>query len=202
MNLICSCLFTDGGWDKKDWLQVKSPRWEHNGDWIQGEDHICNRVPGGVDEIELMGSEAGRTYSSMLYKELVTDFVVGVEMSFDYRMAPLIVLSGAPAQHSDGSFVYRDHIEVVLFDEGVNVWSHSWDETNGPTWRKLSFFQLPTLPKERYFLEVTRSGEQVLNIRCNEQSFEVAADLPERLHVGITGCEGLNRFYEFSLSAL
>tara|TARA_B100000902_G_scaffold260134_1_gene246360 strand:+ start:101 stop:706 length:606 start_codon:yes stop_codon:yes gene_type:complete len=196
---IYSCLFSDGGWDEKDWLFVKSPRWEHKGEWVQEKDHIWNLVPNGVKRFDLMGAEAGKTYTSMLYQEFVTDFSVEVGMSFDDRMAPLIVLSDYPSKDSSGYFVYRDHIEVVLFDKGINVWSHYWNAIEGPKWQKLAFFKIETLPKQRSYLEVKRCPKDLLEINYHGLSFEVAVKLPHRLHVGITGCEGINRFYEFCL---
>ncbi len=194
-----SCVFSDSEWDINDWMSVKSPRWEDRGKWIQEIDHIHNWVPDDVEQTSLMNSEASRTYSSMLYRESVTDFSVGVEMSFDDRMAPLIVFSRHPPRDSKGYLVYRDHVEVVLFDEGINIWSHFWSISAGPSWKKIAFFPLKIPPKQRHLLEVDRSKKDLIFIKFDGQSFEVSVKLPPHLHVGITGCEGINRFYKFSL---
>ena len=30
-----ACRFVPDAWDERDWIQVKSPRWDHLGGWVQ-----------------------------------------------------------------------------------------------------------------------------------------------------------------------
>ena len=96
-----------------------------------------------------MSLEASRTYAKYALSRARNRFLCRRRESFDDRMAPLIVLSGHPPKDSKGYFVYRDHVEVVLFDEGINVWSHFWSMSAGPSWEKNSFlpFKISTQTK-------------------------------------------------------
>ena len=59
-----ACRFAPDGWDEQDWIQVKSPRWDHPGGWVQRGEHIENRVPPDASPAQLLGVRAGETYSS------------------------------------------------------------------------------------------------------------------------------------------
>ena len=61
-----ACRFAPDGWDEQDWIQVKSPRWDHPGGWVQRGEHIENRVPPDASPAQLLGVRAGETYSSMV----------------------------------------------------------------------------------------------------------------------------------------
>lgn len=74
---------------------VRGPRWDHPGGWEQQPDHISNCVPADATAEEMNGPRAGEVYSSMIVdRPPVTDLLVRTTTSFDYRMAPLIVLTG------------------------------------------------------------------------------------------------------------
>ncbi|MFT5085773.1 MAG: hypothetical protein ACI906_000443 [Candidatus Latescibacterota bacterium] len=200
MEALYSGAFAAAGWHAEDWLLVKSPRWDSVGEWVQEADHIRNRVPADVTPEQMLGERAGETYTSMLYKEPQTSLRVCAEMSFDERMAPLIVLAAEPELGADGRREYREHIEIVLFDEGINIWHHKWSVERGPHWRRAAWASFAVDAGRRYALEVERV-EMALTVRCGECVFGVEIALPEQLYTGITGCEGNNRFYEFVLFA-
>ena len=195
------CNFERGGWDGGDWWMVKSARWEHEGEWVQEGDHIWNRVPeGGEEELVEDAALAGETYTSMVYGEGVKGaFEVGAGMSFDYRMAPLIVLAEEPEYNEKNKREYRRHIEVVVYDEGVNVWHHQFIEGK-QSWVLAAYWRFGLQAKTRYDLKVARRGNTI-NVRLGEKAFGCyIADLPEVLFAGITGCEGINRFYNFEIN--
>ena len=104
--------FGDGCWDPGDWQMVQSPRWDRANDWHQEADHIRNDGP----------EEApGQTYTSMILdRTMRPPFHLTSTMSFNERMAPLIVVGEPPAALPDGRWAYRAHFELVLFDEGIN----------------------------------------------------------------------------------
>ena len=68
-----------------------------------------------------------------------------------------------------------------------------------PQYLRNVIYNLTQPPKQRHLLEVDRSKKDLIFIKFDGQSFEVSVKLPPHLHVGITGCEGINRFYKFSL---
>jgi len=196
---VTSLAFDKAGWDASKWILVKSPRWDHFGTWVQETGHIRNTVPEGVSAEELLSKRAKETYSSMVYHDKVSGQVtIRATMAFDHRMAPLIVLAPELGKDARERPEYREHFEVVLFDEGVNVWHHTY--RNGkPSWHKAAYARFPLKPNTPYTLLV-RKTDRALHIEVDGHVFGYLDDsLPDTFYAGITGCEGVNRFYDFSL---
>lgn len=196
---VLTAEFRKGGWEAKQFIMVKSPRWPHRGTWVQEADHIRNAVPKDATPKQLLSKRAGETYTSMVWRKPVKGaFTARVTTSFDHRMAPLIVLAPELGKGADGGAEYRGHVEIVLYDRGVNVWRH-FHKDGRPSWKKLAWMRLDLKPKVKHVLSVRRRGPY-LTVRADEREFGVRVDdLPESLYVGITGCEGVNRFYDFTI---
>lgn len=194
------CTFTKDGWNPADWLHVIRPDWRHFGKWIQGTDYIENDTPQGATADALQGDRAQETHASIVYHQPVQGSVeVTSTMSFAYRMAPLIVFGAAirPSDRPDYQ-EYQDSYEIVLWDEGVNVW-HQYSSEGKVRWDLIAYSKFPLKPNTRYTLHVRREG-QTLHIRVDDHAFGVLAPaLPASCYIGITGCEGINRFYDFSI---
>ena len=195
-----TCRFVPGGWDEQDWTQVKSPRWDHPGGWVQRGDHIENRVPLDVAPAQMLGSRAGETYSSMVVTRPPVEAVrVHAVVSFDDRMAPIIVLAGPLGSDRRGALEYRQHIEIALFDAGVNVWHHTWTEADGPAWDKAAWWTFDLAPGTPHELVVERRGPN-LSLAVDSRRCGCRLEgLPDSVRPGLTGCEGVNRFYEFAV---
>ncbi len=193
---IYSCTFEAGHWNRADWIPVKNPRSEHFGGWVQQDKCIANEVPDNATPEELQGKRAAETYSSMVYKEKITGNVtITATMSFAHKMAPLLVLASELRESAKGK-EFGEHFEIVLFNEGVNVWHHFFKDGK-LTYRKAAFATFPLEKDKNYMLEVKRSGK-LLTISVAGHTFGYTEDaLPDSFYVGITGCEGLNRFYDF-----
>jgi hypothetical protein len=197
------CRFAPDGWQTEDWLLVKSPRWPHRGTWIQETDGIRNATPPDATPEDMLGKRAGETYTSMvLRKPCEGNLTIEATMSFDHRMAPLVVLAPELGQAEDGYPEYREHWEIVLFDEGVNIWHHTFADGK-PAWRKAAYARFAVEPGTMHRLTIrvqnTRNGREI-SVRCGENHFGyLEPNLPERLHVGLTGCEGVNRFHSFAV---
>ncbi len=194
--------FARDQWDESRWMTVKSPRWDYMGEFIQLDDHIANKTPEVSDEI-IFKKHIADVYSSLMLKQQFTgNCTIKSAMSFDHRMAPLIVIAPEIGQCSDGRPEHREHFEIVLYDEGINVWHHFWKDGK-PFWRKTAFLNAKYDAKKRYTLEVevkqTPKGK-IMTVRCDGKSFGYLDNsLPDSYYVGITGCEGRNRFYDFSI---
>ena len=196
---IYSCTFTPGHWDRVDWMPVKVPQGEHFGDWVQEDKCIANQVPEGVTPEELEGKRAAEACSSMVYKEKVRGNVTIVStMAFAHKMAPLVLLAADLSENAKGQKECSERFEVVIFNEGVNVWRH-WLKDGKLTYRKAAYARFPLEKETPYRLEVKKAGK-TLTVSVAGHTFGYTDDaLPDACYVGIMGCEGLNRFYDFKV---
>lgn len=199
------CEFGRGKWNAEDFFMVKSPRWENVYQWAQEEDHIVQDVPAEVTDVELRGASGSRDYVSMCYKEKISTkekLTFSSEMSFDERMAPLLVIAPEIGLSKRGVPEFREHYEIVLFDEGINIWHHFWKDGK-PSWTLAAYARRQFLPKTKYRLEVSVSQVRggMIEVRCDGLVMGCLAEgMPDALFLGITGCEGRNRFYDFRIS--
>lgn len=200
---VYECSFAKDKWKAADWVIVKSPRWPFIGAWIQEKDHIKNTVPKDASQKDMLGKRAGETYTSMILKDKFKgNITISSTMSFDHRMAPLLVITPAYGKDAKGAPEHREHFEIVLYDKGLNVWHHYY--TNGkPHWRKAAYMRADFKPGKKYKLAVklkfTKKGPMMI-ITCGGKEFGYTDDtLPKEFYVGLTGCEGVNRFYDFSV---
>lgn len=193
------CSFTPDGWQPNDWIQVRGPRWDHDGGWEQQSDHISNCVPANATAEAMNGPRAGEVYSSMIVdRPAVPGLLVRTRASFDFRMAPLIVLTAPLGEDRDGHPEYREHIEVVIYDLGVNVWHHTWSD-DGPAWGRAGWRDFSLEASMPHTLEVEKTGAQFI-VCVNDHRF--GCHIPEfdsDVQTGITACEGINRFFEFEV---
>ena len=152
-----------------------------------------------VDAEELQGKYAAETYSCMVYKKKITgDVTVTSTMAFAYKMAPLIVLASDLSENAKGQKQCSERFEIVIFDEGINVWRH-FVKDGKLTYRKAAFASFRLEKDTKYRLEVKKTGK-TLTVAVAGHTFGYIDDaLPESFFVGITGCEGLNRFYDFTV---
>lgn len=198
-----STTFEEGKWDRSQWLNVKSPRLNYLGEMLQHGDHIVNKVPNLPDET-IFKKHSNDVYASlMLNKKFTGNAVISSKMSFDHRMAPLIVIAPEFGKSQDGIPEFRDHFEVVLFDEGINVWHHLYKDGK-PTWYKAAYMKGVYLPKTCYDLQVelrfVKQGCQMI-LKCNGMEFGyMELNLPNSYYAGIIACEGRNRFYDFTVT--
>lgn len=194
------CQFSDGAWDRNDWLEVRSPRWQEMSHWEQHDDYIANYLPDDLrpKDIQMGRDRTGESYISMLLKVPVTGSAkTTVHTVFDSRMAPLLVFS------KELTPIHHEHLEVVLYDCGINLWHHFWVDGK-PSWKLLGFVDLNLSIGEKYCLTaemVFKKKGTFLIMGCNEHTFGVRLpdEWPAIYYVGFTGCEGKNRFYDFSL---
>ena len=147
----------------------------------------------------MIGPRAGETHASLVAKHPVEgDFSVSAELAFDDRMAPAILL--APNLHDAGTTKeYRSHIQVVLFDKGINVWHGLWKEGKF-AWSKIGHARFTVLPKNKHKLKVTRKSQSLTITVDGQHEFGFITDrVSDRTLVGLIGCEGVNRFYSMTV---
>jgi hypothetical protein len=192
--------FTPGGWNADDWVMVKSWRWPYRGQWIQGKDFIVNAVPQDASPQDLEHRRVGETYTSMVLNRVIeSDSTVSCTMDFDYRMAPGLIIAEEPTETGQGP-EYRNHYEIILFDGGINVWHHYFEDGK-QKWVKKAFLNTLFKAKTPYELIVktqfTARGPQ-MTLQVGEHIFGFHDhNIPRRYRVGIVASEGVNRFYYF-----
>jgi hypothetical protein len=197
--------FSEGKWDPSVWLAFKSLRFDYTGAFEQQADHIVNRCPPGVDDETLYARHVTDVYASLVHpQKAIGGGTVTATMSFDHLMAPLIVLTPELDVDEKGRHAFKKHYEVVLYNEGINVWHYTYE--NGElSWHLAAFARAAFEPKRKYTLGVSLARgkrEMRMTVTCGGVTvgFE-DPDLPEDFYAGITGCEGRNRFYDFSLTS-
>jgi hypothetical protein len=200
--------FGRGKWDSSQWILVKSPRWSHFGGWVQKDGHIENEVPAGVDAQTLQGKRAAETYTSMVWKEPVSgNVVVKAKMSYAYQMAPLLVIAPELGKSAEGIPEYREHWEVVLYEKGLNVWHHEYKDGK-PFWhlaaRAGGAFEKDKVYELTVTIAFSAKGSRapcIITVAANgiEFSYRELNLKPGRYYVGVTACEGVNRFYDFTI---
>ena len=69
-------------------------------------------------------------------------------------------------------------------------------------WNKLMGVEFPVTQSEKHTFGV-EIQENVLKIDCEGRKMMLRVDnLPKLMHVGINACEGINRFYSFSVNPI
>ena len=194
--------FSRGKWDKSEWTVFKSPRFGFVRDFVQEDDHLVNPSDPAWSDEELYASHVTEVYASMVHRLKLSGMAeVSSTMSFDHLMAPLIVITRDLPKNEAGQYEFREHYEVVLYNEGVNVWHHTY-EGGRAKWHLAAFARAPFSPKTKYELKVVLSkveGRPMrMTVECGNVRFGFEDDdLPESVYAGVTGCEGRNRFYDF-----
>ena len=196
-----NCKFTPSGWNQEDWLLVRSPRWEAHSTWKQEADFIANNFPDDLtaEDTQMGRDRTGETYLSMLYKKPVTGSIrVETTCLFEERMAPLIVFS------RELTPVHHEHLEVVLYDRGINLWHHFFKDGK-PSWKLIGFQDIALeANKPHHLVAEIRSTikGKFLYMGVDTPTFgtRLAEDWPETCYAGITACEGRNRFFDFAIS--
>ena len=213
--------FVKGSWNPADWEMVRSWRFDHDAEFLQLGNCIQNKVPEGVSDQELQGKKGNSGYAIMLLKQKFKgNTVITCNMEFDYRMAPGIIIAYEPVKYGKDKLELREHYEVILYDDGLNLWHHYFEkgkpDSKDPRviksgveqkWRK-QFCSLEKKfykPKTKYEVKVTvrhtGRGPQI-EISCGGRIISgYAPNVPAgEYRIGLVGCEGRNRFYDFKVT--
>lgn len=170
-------------------IYVSSPAVKSKNKFIQKEECIENSYNEEIKDYD---------YISIVTNEKYNDGVtIKVKCSFDKFGAPLIVFTNDYKMLEDGTLQYGLHFEVVAYENGCNVWHivPGKDEKNTIEVTKVGSKEFAIADKSIIDMAVTIK-EKKLFIRVNDESFVAEhEDIPSQMHIGITACEGINRFY-------
>lgn len=191
--------FTEGNWERY-FNYAYTRRFSHTPEFIQEADCIVNARKSEFTTILLKDRYAPGTRISFT-------------TSFESYGAPLLVIVKDLERDEQGNLRFWDYQEIVLWEKGVNVWNLQKDETNsGSTpWNGFSAVDNgiridwlmsschPVQAGKRYTMTV-ELGRQLIKVWVDGHDFDLRIPgLPENVYLGITGCEGINRFYDLEI---
>jgi len=183
-------LFTPGGWDENDFRYIATAREAYRKPFIQDADMIRNCVddkPTNEDFISIISKEK---YHSGVVMETTC--------SFEGSGAPLIVLSNEISTLENGNLQYGDHFEVVIYRGGCNIWYIPLVDGKAVS-KNVVRMKAPVEENKPVKLRVEMVGK-VFRVNADGHEFDVPCEyLPDEYYVGITACEGVCRFYDFSV---
>ena len=182
--------FARNAWNTENLTYAYSWRFDETPEFIQRENCIESREnPGAPQKFDNI---------TLLFKD---PFGPGTRIStrcaFDRYGAPLIVLAADPETDSRGVLRYGDYLEIVLYEEGINVW-RMWRREGKVSWKKLMSCVFPVSAMQIHTLTVEAGTEQ-LKIRADDR--EMSLYIPDFYPIwygGIVACEGVNRFYSLT----
>ena len=180
--------FSANRWSMNDFDQITSLRTDGRTPFIQEADCVVN-------EKSEADSRMKNAYVSILSKEWFSAPVtLSATCNFLSFGAPLLVLTDNVIAAPDGYPAYGRHIEIVAYEDGINVWL--LNGTEKPILAGKTRFPVPANEKITLTAEIL-PGRIECTLCGQSAAFDIE-QVPLRFRAGITACEGVNRFYSFS----
>ena len=178
-----------------DFMYVYSPICKVFNEFIPEADYIRNSFNDEINDWDYISIVTKKKYSS--------GTTAVATCSFKSYGAPIIVFTDDICIGKNGKRTYGHHYEVVAYEDGINIWSivpypERLERPVLPT--KIAFLKFPVKADTEIKLEVTIENKMIVVKMCNHILKVSDSNIPEKFHIGITACEGENKFYEFSLS--
>lgn len=182
--------FEKGQWNPDEFRYVYSSRFTPTPLMKQEEDCIVNGIDASTGEFDYV--------SMVTEKKYTTGVRLETSCSFEAYGAPLIVLSDDFYKGENGAWYFGVHYEIVLYEGGINVWRLNLNK-DVMKWENLMRLKFPVTPKEVHTLKV-QVLDKALDIETEGAHVILRVDdLPTEFRAGITACEGINRFYTYSI---
>ena len=160
-------------------------------EFIENDGHIANGYNGDI---------GGYDYISIAHNELHgVGAKVSLKCSFDNYGAPLLTFANSVWTDEEGRLRYGEHYEVVAYENGCNVWYITKaDKGSTRPFKVASCLRLRFPIEEKSVIDMSvEILRGALRVTVNGVDFDLPVPhLAERVYVGITACEGVNRFYE------
>ncbi len=183
--------FGRGQWRQEDFFYAASAKYSYRFPFEQDEHFIYN-----------LALDDEFAYTCMLTRQCFSGSLrIAARCSFETYGTPLIVLTDDLKRLDDGSLQMGRHWETVAFEGGINVWELSL--ASGQVIPcKVGFDRFDVPPGQPLTLEVELEGNS-LTAAVNGRGFTVGGlELPRFYHVGITACEGVNRFWSLDIDRI
>ena len=118
--------------------------------------------------------------------------------SFDGMGAPFLMIADKLYVDQDGYARFSNYIEVVIYEEGVNVW-RMWPKDDTVTWKLLAGVKFAVREGDIHTL-TAEIGKERLTVDADGHRFSLyIPDIYTSFHLGIGACEGINRFYDMEI---
>ena len=182
--------FSEKAWNPEEFRYVYSP--------------LFTPIPRMKQESLCIVNDGDATSNKYDYVSMVTEkkYAVGtrVEMkcSFEKFGAPLIVFSDDMYRGGNGEWYYGRHYEIVLYEDGINVWGLNMNP-GIKKYENLMSLRFPVSAGEIHVLSVKIQKSALEIVKDDLKVILRVPDLPSEFHVGLTACEGINRFYEYTI---
>lgn len=187
--------FSKGNWSMEGLQYAYSCRFNQNTKFVQREDCIENPPDPAMDKY-------GYSYITLATdKKLKPGARLTTRCSFRGLAAPLVVLI-KDLFEKDGLPSYGDYQEVVLWKNGMNVWNLWLREDGTVEYHKLLGIDA-SLEEETIHTLTVDVQEQGFDITMDGQKLYVRDEhIYPAFYLGITGCEGVCRFYDMEITEL
>ena len=183
--------FGRGQWRAEDFFYAASAKYHYRFPFEQEEPSIYN-----------LALDDEYAYTSMLTRQSFSGSLrIAARCSFQQYGAPLIVLTDDLTRLDNGALQMGRHWEIVAFEGGINVWELTL--ASGQVIPcKLGYDRFEVPAGTPLTLEVELDGGR-LTAAVNGRGFSVdGVELPRFYHVGITACEGVNRFWSLDIDRI
>jgi len=204
--------FAEGKWERGAFFEARNDDWDRGAPIVQMPDCVMNaNDPKWTDE-DLYKNHQADVYSSLILTNRFRGNVTfSSKMSFDHRMAPSLVIAGEFAKDAQGRMAFRDHYEIVLFEDGLNVWRHRRPNGGKSEIEKVAYALHAFKKLTPYVLsvEVRRlkayGGRLTTDIKVVADGVTVGfrdETAPAVYSIGLLGSEGRCRFYDLTVDDL
>lgn len=172
-------------------LTAYSFRFTETPRFTQKEDHITTCINPkhreGFDNISLL-SKNKYTYGAK----------ATLHCAFEDIGCPEIILVPEMEQCDDGAVRYGACFEVVLWKNGINVWRH-YREDGKCFWHKRLGMEFSNEENKIHALTLEVLPQEFVITLNGQKTTLHMEDIPEKFHLGLTGCEGIVRLYDMTI---
>ncbi len=183
--------FAPGGWENAgfdyacSWNLPEPPR------FCQEKDCVVNR--------KRSDRPMDYDYASLLAPgEYTPGARLAVRCTFEERGAPMLLLSDRNEKDENGILRTLDYYEIVIWKNGLNVWRHRTENRNNTYYLALGAF-FPIEQDRVHDLSVfLRRDRMLVDVDGKKMNLYVH-DMPPRLRLGYSACEGRCRLIEMEI---
>lgn len=185
--------FSKGRWSEEKVMTAYTFRFTETPPFIQEQDHIRSGVnpdhPEGFDNISLLTRD---TYTAGV--------TVTARCGFQGTGCPEILLVPEAELCPDGATRYGACFEIVLYENGINVWRH-YRENGECFWHQRLGVEYPVAEDAVHELRVQALKDELIIWLNGQKTILHTEDIPPKFHIGLTACEGIARLYDLKIEA-